>query len=442
MTLSTNTITSSLHDAQAKPSIVALLKKTFQTSIIAIVNLILWPFYLLGRLIWYRPPNVVHLSQVKRYLWLTWSVTPPAPGLSWQARIWLTLSIARQLLMTPLLGLAWLLDELLYGRALNAAAVIEPLFVISGGRSGSTQMTRYIEADPRVTAPNLLQCMLPYLWLWQLAPHTIGRIFPPEKVRTRLEAIMPPELLERHEFDPFKADTFDGAFFSGHLNPLAMYLGPTVSSQEFNFAVFASHERPQLEHDFVQLIDRIARKQQLFTNDTQTAMPRRFFIKGHFLCAADALARYYPDATFLTVIRDPAARLQSGINYLRVNPSDPAMGPPPWAWLSASLLQTESDYCQIEQAWYSQEDGTHRCVVRFAEFVADLEGTIQYVYQVCFGQTQLPPHVPRMHPPRERKHYTVDHSLAELGIDADALRRELAAYVAWCQPQSKHEEVL
>lgn len=437
--LSMKASTAHLEDTQAKPPIRSLLFKTIQTIAIAVLSLFLWPLYTVGRRIWYRPPNVPHLAQVKRYLRLTWSVQPSAPGLSRRARIWLTLSIVRKVLMTPLTGLAWLLDELLYGRELNATEVVAPLFVISGGRSGSTQMTRYIEADPSVTAPNLLQCMFPYLWLWRLAPGTIGRILPPEKVRARIESMMPPELLERHELDPFKADTFDGTLFTAHLNHLALYLGPEVSAQEFNFAAFAPQDRSQMERDFVQLVDRIGRKQRLFIGDVGTERPRRLFIKGHFLCAAEALERHYPDAVFLTLVRDPAGRLQSGINYLWVNPSDPAMGPPPWAWLSASLLQTESEYCQVEQAWFSQETGARRCVVRFVDFVADLEGTMQYVYQTCLDQEQLPPHVPRTHPPRERKQYTVNRSLAELGIDADVMRTQLADYVAWCQPEIQKE---
>ncbi|MEL7331652.1 MAG: sulfotransferase [Cyanobacteria bacterium J06560_2] len=429
-----NTSTPFASDTQAKPPAIALFIQVIQIAAIACLTLILWPPYAIACLIWHRPPTVPHLSQAKRYLQLTWSVNPPAPGLSRQARIWLTLSIIRKLLMTPIQGLAWLLDELLYGKALNHAKVTAPLFVISGGRSGSTQITRYIEADLAITAPSLLQCMFPYLWLWKLLPNTLGRLVTPEKVRNLLAAMMPPELLERHEFDPFKADTFDGAMYASHLTPLAIYLGPEVAAREFNFAAFPASDRTALEQNAVQLIDRIGRKQLLFTGEATSQAPRRLFIKGHFLCAAAALARHYPDAVFLTLIRDPAKRLQSGINYLRVNPSDPAMGPPPWAWLAAWLLKTESDYCRIEQAWYSQRGGATRCVVRFADFVADLEGTLQQVYQECFNQNQLPPHVPRSHPPRERKNYLVNYSLAELGIDETELRKQLADYVSWCQP--------
>mgnify|MGYP002624491244 FL=1 len=370
-----------------------------------------------------------------------WSVQPPPPGLSRRARVWLTLSILQKLLLTPLAGLAWLLDELLYGNALNETAVVAPLFVISGGRSGSTQMTRYLEADPTLTAPTLLQCMFPYLWLWRLAPRTIGRMVTAETVRARIKAMVPPELLERHDLEPFKADTFDGALYAAHLNPMALYLGPDVSAREFNFAAFVPEERPWMEDAVVQLVDRLGRKQRLFVGDATTGKPRRLFIKGHFLCAADALERHYPDAVFLTLVRDPASRLQSGINYLRVNPSDPGLGPPPWAWLSATLQQTESDYCRIEQAWYSRTDDAQRCVVRFADFVADLEGTMQHVYHQCLNQAQLPPHIPRTHPPRDRKNYTVNRSLAELGIDAEQVRAQLADYVAWCQ-SDKQEEML
>ncbi|MEM8806390.1 MAG: sulfotransferase [Cyanobacteria bacterium P01_G01_bin.38] len=428
---------SRLNDTQAKPSMISLLIKAVQVVAIATLSLFLWPLYAVARHIWYRPPNVPHMAQVKRYLQLTWSVQPLDPGLSVQARIWLTLSIIRKLTMTPMRGLAWILDEVLYGRELDAMKIVAPLFVISGGRSGSTQMTRYIEADPSMTAPNLLQSMFPYLWLWRLAPHTLGRIITPEKVRKLAASIMPPKCLERHEFDPFKADTFDGALFSGHLNALSLYLGPDVAAQEFNFASFALRDCAWIERDCVKFIDCMGRKQLLLISDAKADKTCRLFIKGHFLWAATALEHQYPDAIFLTLIRDPAKRLQSGINYMRVNPSDPAMGPPPWRWLSRWLLRTESDYCRIEQAWYSQAGGARRCVVRFADFVSDLKGTMASVYQDCLDRDQLPAHVPHTHLPRERKQYTVNRSLSELGIDAEALRAQLADYVAWCQPQAK-----
>ena len=42
--------------------------------------------------------------------------------------------------------------------------------------------------------------------------------------------MMPPELLERHEGDPFTIDTFDGAFSSFNLNQYARWRAPTPTA--------------------------------------------------------------------------------------------------------------------------------------------------------------------------------------------------------------------
>lgn len=409
------------------------LLKLITLSLLAVISIPLWPLYWLGTLIWYRPPNVPHAAQVIRYLRLTWTVRPPAPGLSLVVRCWLTLTIIQKVIASPIVGLAWLLDELLYGRALKTTPVVAPLLVISAGRSGSTQITRYLEEDPELVGPNLLQSMFPYLWLWRLAPRTIGRFLTPDKVREKVLAMAPPELLERHEADPFRIDTFDGALYTAHLNHMALHLGPDVAVEDFGFASIAPHNRHLWENDFVQIVDRIGRKTLLYSGPDSNGRPRRLFIKGHFLAAADALEQQYPDARFLTVIREPAARLQSGVNYMRVNPTHPVLGPVPWAWLAAALVRTETRYCEVEQQWFTRTSGARRCVIRFSEFVEDLETAMQRVYRCCFDTTELPPHVPRTHPPRDRKNYSVNRSLDELGIDANEIRAQLASYVAWCQ---------
>jgi hypothetical protein len=162
--------------------------------------------------------------------------------------------------------------------------------------------------------------------------------------------------------------------------------------------------------------------------------PRRIFIKGHFLCAADFLARRYPDAIFLTMIRDPAPRLQSTVNFLRSTPFDESMGgPAPWAWLGAAVAKSETAYCEIEQDWFTREPGPRRCVVRFADYVRDLEGAMTQIYRECLDSPTLPPWVPRTHEPRKRHGYTYDRSLAAVGIDEAALEQRLASYIAWCR---------
>ena len=216
----------------------------------AVISLLLWPMYWLGCLVWYRPPNMPYVKQVLRYLKHAWTVSPQNPTIPFFGRIWLSLSILDFYVGSPTRGIAWLLDELLYGDTLNNIDVHEPVFVVSAGRSGSTQITRYIEEDDRLVAPSILQCMFPYLWLWRLAPKTIGRLITPDKVRQMIQSVMPAELWERHETDPFKADTFDGAFLSFHLHRFSLNFGPEVGKEDFNMAKAAPYDRQVKEMTF------------------------------------------------------------------------------------------------------------------------------------------------------------------------------------------------
>jgi hypothetical protein len=421
-----------------KPSVtqftLRIIPKLILIVIRAIVSVPLLPMYWLGCLVWYRPPNVPYFKQVFRYVRHAWTVSPENPTLPIVGRIWLSLSILDFYIGSPMRGIAWLLDELLYGKILNNIAVREPVFVISAGRSGSTQITRYFEEDDRLAAPSLLQCMFPYLWLWQLAPKTIGRIFMPEKVRRMIRSAMPPELWERHEMDPFKADTFDGAFLSFHLRRFSLYLGPEVAREDFNMAKIAPYEKHVMEKDFLQLVDRLARKAVYLSGSSQEGKARRFYLKGHFLFAAQALWEKYPDARFITVTREPLSRLRSGINYLRVNPPDPVLGPVPWSWLAKTLSFTEVFYSQAEQEWFTREADSRRSVIRFSEFVNDLESSMKQVYLDCFGSEELPSFIPRTHPPREREHYSINRALSELGINESEIKNSLSNYIEWCQP--------
>ena len=275
--------------------------------------------------------------------------------------------------------------------------------------------------------------LFPFLWLWILVSKTIGRIIRPDRIQEMFQRRLPPELIQRHELDVFKTDSFDGALFMSHLNHLAPLLGPEAMLDDWGFALIAPHNRVIWEHDFVELMDGIGRRTLAFAGPDPRGEPRRFFVKGHFLCAGPALERRFPDARFLTMIRDPARRLQSAVNFLRTNPFDNALGPSPWSWLAETLVQTERDYCQVEQRWFSQEGTARRCVIRFSEYVRDLGEAMRKVYRQCLDVEELPPHVPHLHTPRERKNYMIDRSLAEMGIDEAALREHLTEYIEWCR---------
>lgn len=240
---------------------------------------------------------------------------------------------------------------------------------------------------------------------------------------------LPPEWLQRHEFDPFAMDTFEIPVYIGRLNNLSPMFGPEPAIQDFTFAEVTPTNAKLWREDFPAIVDRIARK--LLVDDPH----RRFFIKGHFLAGADALEARYPDASFVAIIREPAPRIRSHINYLRASAFDPALPPAPWAWMAELAIATEIAYCDREMEWYRRGGQARRCVIPFVEYRDDLESVLTRMYRECFD-SEVPPEVPTEHAPRVRTEYLVNRTLEELGIDRDELDARCAAYIEWCRTPS------
>lgn len=407
-----------------------IIRRVCLLTALGLLTLPLWIPYLLGVALAGWPPNVPGLSQVAVYFGLIWRRDKPPPGLPTLDRLALTCAVVRQTLTIPVWGLAWFVDALLFGRALAAVRIRAPLFHISGARSGSTQLSRYLEADPELIAPSVLQIMFPYLWLWRIVVPVARRFFDVDRIQKRAAARLPPEFRERHEGDFYRTDTFEMAFCAAHLNRLARYLGPDAIVEEFSMAQTSPGTARLWTETFVDYLDGVARKTLLFAGPASTG--RRIFVKGHFLAAADALAARYPDARFLTIVRAPSRRLQSMINFLWTSPNEMRLASPPWRWIADGLARSELLYNRNEQAWFTRAEGPRRCVLRFDDFVRDLRGALGAVYRVCLDRPTLPPWAPRAHAPRRRKDYTVDRSLQSLGIDPDAYAAAQADYVAWC----------
>ena len=420
--------------AATGPFLLALLLRAIRVVISVTLSLPFWPLFLITVAAWGWPPHLARPSQVARYLTHAWRETPPEPGIAPLSRVWLILRIVEQTSWLAVHGVAWAIDEVLYGRQLDATPVVAPLILLSAARSGSTQLSHYLEDDPHLISPITLRAAMPYRWVWVLVEATAARFVSAAWVRARYDAGLPQEMRERHEGDPFRTDTFE-VLYSGHqLNRMAGLLGPRVMSEDMVIASSAPHNRQVWDHDFVDFIDRLARKTLLHAGPAPDGRPRRFFFKGHFLEAADALSRRYPDARFLTVIREPLGRMQSMLNHLHGNPFGEELGAWPWAWLTQTFVPAEIVYCQWEQRWFTAPEGPRRTVVRFKDYVTDLEGTMRRVYRECLDEAELPPHVPIVHAERERKNYCVNRSLDQLGVDSAAIRSQLADYVAWCKP--------
>ena len=409
----------------------AVLVRHLVTLALAPVGAVAWLPYLLLRLALPRPPLLAPPLRFLHVARLVLHAEVPEPGLPPIDRWILLLDLGLTLALAPVQGLAWMLDEVLFARELARNTVERPLFEISAWRSGSTRLGHLLCDDPALAAPCLMQMALPYLWVWRLARVLLGRWVDRDAVTRRARASVPPAFAERHEIDPWRTDTYDVLFYRHQLVPYAMALGPRIAATEFTHRGATPDTRALWEEDFVRMLDGLGRRTLAVAGPAPDGGPRRFFLKGHFLAAAPALAARWPDAAFVAVAREPVARLRSTLNYLRLSPDFFGLGPMPWPWI-ARLAETELDYARNEQAWFGRGDGVRRCVIPFDDLVRDLPGSLRRVYREALGRDGPPPEVRREHPPRHHVGaYRLDHALEELGLDPAEIGAAAGPYLAW-----------
>lgn len=395
----------------------------------------LWPLFLVARLVWPRPPNIPSNRQLFHMLRQVATEQPPL-GIAWTQRVLLALHILQRWSFSPMWGMAWFIDELLYGEELKETVIKEPLIVVSAARSGSTQIAHYLEDDPQIVAPAAMYTQHPYLWVWRIVNVLIGTLIPASAVRAFADSMYSPEFIQRHELDPFRTDTFEVQFVARGIAGTALSLGPRAMIAHIGNARVHPESAAMWRDDFLRYFDAVGRKRLLLARLTGHGTPQnpvRLMIKGHFLNVAPELAQRYPDARFLTVVRSPLKRMQSLINFLRVQPVPKGVDPPRWSWILRYMIENDVESCDREMAWFEQREGPHRTVVRFDDFVRDLSGTMQYVYRECLGQPEPPPHIPQVHAERERSNYAIDRSLEKLGVDTALLAQRLDRYMKWCR---------
>jgi hypothetical protein len=194
----------------------------------------------------------------------------------------------------------------------------------------------------------------------------------------------------------------------------------------------------------VEFVDRIARKTLLYngigidgsSSSSAAGNNQTFLLKGHFLQRANALQHKYPDARFLSVLRSPLDRLQSGINHMAVNATLWQGRSPNWKALADAFQQIEIQYCQLEMEWYGKNDNCKRRVaVHFEDFTKNTQKTLNEVYVDLLksDEDKIPLFDIRVRNPKKK--YAVNKSPVELGVDESMLKEQLVEYYMWMRKQ-------
>mmetsp|Transcript_17517 Transcript_17517/g.32959 ORF Transcript_17517/g.32959 Transcript_17517/m.32959 type:complete len:456 (+) Transcript_17517:32-1399(+) len=279
----------------------------------------------------------------------------------------------------------WYIDEL-YGcfGGWKSAQIISPIFLISNARTGSSEFgARLYSEGKRLLGPNVLQCLLPYCWVWGITRFFFRDVQQEEVTMKMQEGYRKkfPEMFKRHPFQPFSLDTFEVAqnmtsFTFGYLNLLA---GPNVPPYG------ADPDPAKLHGDvrqFCRYTDAMLKKTLHFSGRPD----RRPFLKGHFIHAADELAARYPNALFVDLVREVGPMLRSQMNFVHLLPCWQELGvaSAPWAWLRLNLLRANLDYCDRELLFFHTEKATkNTLVLKFQDCIQDLPRSLRQVFDAA-----------------------------------------------------------
>jgi len=412
------------------------------------ISILLWlplavatlPLFLLGLLIWGQPPIVSPLARFGRYFSAVFTEGRSDENIPLTNRILIFLIVLSSLVKTPLYGVCWFIDEMLYP-GYRRVTVDKPVFFITAVRSGSTQLATYLENDEdNFIAPMMLEGFFPFIWFWKLVSPILKRVGLYKKL-ANTNAVFGVESRKRHNVSLTRTETWDVALGSWLFLYASWFLGANFMKWGMPFVMLNSATDDHFVKCFYQFTDHVLKKVMYHRGKPS----QRILVKGHSLIIADTLEKLYPGAKFFATVREPLERFQSFVNFMMALTID---GPPSrlylvspvsWKVLRDYIVYTQISYCEQEMLFYDQ----HQCnklAIPFTMFVNNLSATLQTVYNFC--DIPMPPDL--ISSARAIQHSTHDRtkrkasydsrlnrSLESLGIDEVKLQKKLAKYIHW-----------
>ena len=432
-------------DVPLKPNILratkSILLQCVSTLLFLPLSLAFLPLYVIGLIIWGRPPTVSPWSRFYTYFIATMTEGKLEEGIPFTNRILIFIIVFDYLVKSPIKGVGWFLDEIFYP-SYHKCEIKEPLFLLSGMRSGSTQMADYLEDDEEnFIAPMMVEAMFPYIWAWKLiAP--ILKVIGLKKYFDAPPPIFGDEMKKRHMSNSFKTETWELALGLGHMGPLSISLGAS-------FCKWTALNKQPVDKEFckifVELNDCIMKKVMY-----HRGLPKqRMFIKTHLLVVARELEQRYDGTKFLTIVRNPIERLRSSVNFVKVASADGPMKkaynlfPVTWRVARDWIIESQLCHCKEEMIFYDQseeENTKNKLAISFNTYVKNLAGTLQRVYSflnipVSAELLSKAAVLQKSSHDRTKRKTTYDpkynRSLSSLGVDEEKLEENLSDYINW-----------
>lgn len=399
------------------------------------------PLFLLGLFIWGLPPIIPPWSRFFKYCIAAFTEGTSKDNIPITNRILVFLITLSVLIKAPVSGVCWFIDELLFS-GYHKIEVKEPVFFITGVRSGSTQLCEYLEDDTEnFIIPMSGEGLFPFIWVWKFIVPVLKALGMRKHVHAQTDMLFGAEAQKRHNFDLLSSESFDIVAGAWHYTYLAWFLGPSFMKWGFPFSAIKEPTDEQFCTSLLYFTDCVMKK-IMYNRGTSS---QRMLVKGHFLKLAGALEHHYPNARFFTVARKPQERFQSMINFMMIitidGPpfKDYALMPVSWKVLREYVIYTQSSYCEQEMSFFDQSKD-NKLVIPFSMYVNNLSLTLQCIYSFC--NLSMPAHVSSNivvtqstthNRQKRRQSYNpkLNRNLDSLGVDEEKLKENLAEYCQW-----------
>lgn len=245
--------------------------------------------------------------------WCVFRATCRDKQLPKRVKLRLLTHLLRDLALSPLRCTLWLLDEIIFGRRLNRVTLMDPVFIVSQPRSGSTFLHRLLANDKDTFfAITYLEWRWPYMCIWYLLDHLGLRdwinswsYWSNKSTAGFLASKMHPHLYgDYEEYGIFLEEKFYHHYFIFRRFPFIPLLDKLA-----HFNTLNSRDQKRL----LGVFERVIRKVAYYRGENRTWLTK----ENESVSFYYALLKIFPRATHLFLVRDHEDMLSSYVTLSR-----------------------------------------------------------------------------------------------------------------------------
>ncbi len=271
-----------------------------------------------------------------------------------------------------------MLDYVFYPK-FRRVQVKEPLFIVGNWRTGSTLLYRtFARDDESVACFTMLDAFLPAITMKRAAAW-LGRIDKAlgslgNRFLMRMDHAFLSEYSRIHDTGFFKPEEDEHALLLDLCSAAMFELFPMV--KRFRRLFWVDQEMPRIQQEWV-----MKRYRKLVMRQLYHLGPHKRFVSKNplFTHKIESLARHFPDAKFVNLVRNPVNTICSTASLFHFVWHQTGALPPGEQDMDMVLEMCHSGYRHAHRA-LEQLDEERSLVVLFDDLVGDPGGTIRLLY--------------------------------------------------------------